>query len=417
MKKKFLITLCSVSLLCMALFSGCSEAINGDVMNEIQDEVPDDDVEELEEIEILPQLESSVDIYMKKSVDSSKPLNDPKGLYELHKTKNYHWISMLTGEYSPNQTQSKYDVGGTDLGIMINKGEKTFIFFGDTFSRQDMDGNWRSNVCAITTDSDYTDGITIESMITGEDGNAKELLSSKKVDNVEMTKIPTGGICIDDKLYLSFMSVKHWGTAGKWNCNYGSVAVSKDDGETWKIIENLRWPGDSYFCQMVPVLDGDMVYVLGITGGRFDGARLMRVSKNQYENYNAYEYLIGIDDQGKPIFEKGEAGLYSNYFIISGEVGEVSVMYSEYLGEWLVTYLENNRNLVLRSAKELWGPWSNSVSMASCHDYPRMYGAFMNPRYVSDDGKRICLLVSEYAPVYQTAVVEVELVRKDEQLD
>lgn len=113
-------------------------------------------------IEILPELKKTVDSYLEKTVEFSNPLRDPNGEYTLDTAGNYHWVSVLTGEYSQNQTQSRYGVGGTDLGIMINKGEKTFFFFGDTFSEQDMTGNWRSNICAVTTDSDYTDGITFD---------------------------------------------------------------------------------------------------------------------------------------------------------------------------------------------------------------------------------------------------------------
>jgi len=317
---------------------------------------------------------------------------------------------MLTGEYSLNQTKTRYGVGGTDLGICIGKEDEIFIFFGDTFKHETMEGNWRSNVAAVTTDRDYTDGIAFDRMITTQTGTAKELLRGKKSDNNEVTKIPTGGICIGDTLYLSFMSVKHWGEPGEWDCNYGAVAKSTDDGETWEVLEQLRWAGDTEFCQMAPVLVEDMVYVSGIGGGRNGNAKLMRVPVSEYENRGAYEYLTGYGEDGSPVFEKGEQALESACVFLPKPVGEMSFLYSEYLGEWLVTYL-STENLVLRTAKDIWGPYSTAVTIAAQEDYPGLYGAFMNPHYVSEDGKKVGFLMSLWLPVYNVAVMEMELVR------
>lgn len=339
-----------------------------------------------------------------------KPLQDPENQFNLKEIKNIHMVEMLTGEYSVNQTKSQYGVGGTDLGVSINKGNETFFFFGDTFKNEPMSDNWRSNVAGVTTDRDYTDGILFDRMISTKTGVAKELLRGKKVDNTEMTKIPTGGISIGEDLYLSFMSVRHWGLPGEWDCNYGSVAKSSDDGETWEILESLQWPGDSQFCQMAPVIEGDMVYVPGIGGGRSGSAKLMRVPVAEYENFTAYEYLTGYEEDGSPIFEKD--ALERACPILQKPVGEMSFLYSEYLGEWLVTYI-SGMDIIARSAKEIWGPYSKPVTIAAQEDFPGLYGAFMNPEYVSEDGKKVSFCMSLWEPVYNVAVMEMELVRDE----
>ncbi|HHY83344.1 MAG TPA: DUF4185 domain-containing protein [Clostridiales bacterium] len=352
-----------------------------------------------------------IERHKKKSLEY-KPLSDPDKEYALDRVTNVHMIEMLTGEYSINQTKSRYGVGGTDLGIIWGTGEKLFIAFGDTFLNEPQSDEWRCNVLAYTTDLDYSDGIIFDGMIEKKPGLAKELLRGKKIDNIEVTKIPTGAFNIGDTHYLAFMSVKHWGAAGEWICNYGGFAKSTDEGMNWTILEDLQWPGDSSFCQMVPVVIDEYVYIAGISGGRNGSAKMMRVKLEDFENRDAYEYLVGLNDDGSPIFEKGEENIYTPHNLLPKPVGEMSIMYNEYLGEWMVTYLYGE-NLVLRVAKNIWGPYSRAVTIAEQKDFPGLYGAFMHPAYVKENGRKVGFLMSLWTPVYNVAVMEMELVKKD----
>lgn len=377
------------------------------------------------ESEGQPEKEAELSVSEKKALEavgileghraknlSYAPLNDPGDEYNLNIVKNIHMIEVETGEYSINKTKSNYGVGGTDLGISFNLGDKTYIAYGDTFMNEGMIGGWRSNVLAVTTDGDYKDGILFDYMVSRPGlKNAKELIPSKKTDNQEMTTIPTGGIAIGETLYLSYMSVRHWGAPGSWDCNYGSVAKSVDYGQNWEVLTQLQWPGDSSFCQMVPVMIEDYIYILGITGGRNGSAKLMRVPVPEYENFEAYEYLTGFNKEGAPIYEKGQEAMYGAYDVLPKAVGEISVLYSDYLEEWLVTYIDGSANLVMRSAKNIYGPYSKSVIIAAQKDFPSLYGAFMNPRWVSEDGKKIAFMMSLFDPVYNTVLMELELER------
>lgn len=84
----------------------------------------------------------------------------------------------MTGRFATTDTMELFDVGGTDLGIPFtytykNQEEEDVtelrILFGDTFSNEYLVGNWRSNVMAVTTDFDFTDGITIDSFVSTAD--------------------------------------------------------------------------------------------------------------------------------------------------------------------------------------------------------------------------------------------------------
>ncbi|MEG1687950.1 MAG: DUF4185 domain-containing protein, partial [Angelakisella sp.] len=202
---------------------------------------------------------------------------------------------------------------------------------------------------------------------------------------------------------------KHWGVPGEWDCNYGGTVKSVDGGQTWKYLTNLQWPGDSQFCQMFPVQVDDMVYVAGIGGGRTGVARMMRVPVASYEDKSAYEYLTAVKDDGTAVFEKD--ALERACPFLPRAVGELSMMYSDYLEEWMVTYI-SGPDLIMRTAKNIWGPYSPPVTLVAQADFPGLYGAFMSPHYVSADGSKIGFLMSLWEPVYNVAMMECDLVRK-----
>ena len=157
--------------------------------------------------------------------------------------KSLHDMGLVTGDDSVNKTGENWNVGGTDLGIPIydEANQKMYIAFGDTFSGNNQQGNWRSNIMAVTTDLDASDGITIDSFLNNNRPIAKEFIPSKKVNNLEMTTIPTGGIVIGDALYVHYMSVRVWGLPGEWDINYNGVVKSVDQGITWERVNSLTW--------------------------------------------------------------------------------------------------------------------------------------------------------------------------------
>ena len=247
-----------------------------------------------------------------------------------------------------------------------------------------------------------------------------ELFRGMRLDLIEFAKIPTGAVSIDHVLYASFMSVKHWGAADEWECGFGGMAMSSDEGKTWTVLKDLKWPGDK-FALLFPVIHGDYAYVWGTPGGRLGPARLMRVPVERYTEYDAYEYLTGVNADGTPVFEKGADAIERSVIVIDDCVGEISAMYSEYLGEWIVTYgVGHGWDIVIRSAKTPWGPYSEPMTLAASDDfaipdsYMKLYCAYMQPAYTSEDGRKIGFLMSHYFPIYQVMVMEAELVKNED---
>ncbi|MGK3951763.1 DUF4185 domain-containing protein [Microbacterium sp. I2] len=343
--------------------------------------------------------------------------------FVLADVSNLTEIAQLTGPGAMNDTEAAA-VAGTDLGSMTNLGDRTYFFFGDTFGQRDPEsiggqgGIWRSNVSAWTTDEDPADGITFGGWAPVDDlGWAEALVEGDHDPNDgegEVTKIPTHGFAIGDTLYISYMSVSYWGEPGAWDANYAGLAKSTDQGETWTALDGPRWPGDSNFVQVAPMIVSDggdeYVYFWTIPSGRFGGVALMRVpaAEESVEDLSAYSYFAGTGADGAPIWSTAMADAE---LVVDGTIGELSVMFSEHLDRWLMTYSDDG-NAYIREGITPWGPWNEPILLVSSMDYPGLYSPYLNPKYVSDDGRTIFFTLSLWEP-YNVFWFSVELDRSE----
>jgi hypothetical protein len=297
-------------------------------------------------------------------------------------------VGQLTGAGSLNDTV-QWDVHGADLGHMFWHRDKLYMVFGDTYGKGGRGGkNWRSNTMARLAGPDPQHGLRIETMILGPNGAAKELISSRKLWGVERTVIPTYGISIDGRMYLHYMSVRLWGTAGHWYVRHSGFAYSDDDGETWSKPKSAIWPAPTGFEQVTLVQEGDYVYTLGIPGGRFGGVRLRRVAPHGLLDKKAYEYW----DSQSWVAEMKAAAM-----IVPAPVGELSVAWNTRHKRWLMMYLNPRRHAVmLRTALKLSGPWGEEQVVVTAKEYKRLYAPYIVP--LSDLGDDVYFTLSQWGP-------------------
>lgn len=147
-------------------------------------------------------------------------------------------VAWVTGEHSANETGPRWAVGGTDLGICWDDGQDgVLVAFGDTFTPRAPSGgageDWHSNVIARSHGRDLSGRMTLDWFATDRPGHAREGLPARKIDHIEVTTIPTGGVCAGSRQYLAYMSDRKWGRPGRWRTNYGGIAFSDDSGTTW----------------------------------------------------------------------------------------------------------------------------------------------------------------------------------------
>ncbi len=288
-------------------------------------------------------------------------------------------VEEMTGAGAVTDTAAQWQVEGTDLGIMWDDGHGGVLTaFGDTFGDWSGDGggggDWRSNVLLRSTDTDLTDGMSFDWALEDAPGHAGEIIGSAKVPGEEHTTIPTAGIEIEGRQYLSYMSVREWGEPGQWWTNFAQLVYSDDGGQTWSSDGMPRWENDadgSSPLQMHAfVRDDGYLYVFGTPNGRFGAAHLARVAEDQVADQAAYEYFTGQGWSADP------ADLQP---VVDPSVAELSVHRDAETGLWLMVYLNEDVDLVLRTATEPTGPWSEAQVLASSADYPGLYGGYVHP--------------------------------------
>ncbi|MBD2867193.1 DUF4185 domain-containing protein [Paenibacillus arenilitoris] len=323
--------------------------------------------------------------------------------------ENVTTVSRVTGKTqpaddfpNPNQTHSNYHVWGTDLGIMWDGGNgKIMIAFGDTDGSAAVP-DWRSNTLAISTDTLPADGLAIDTMIQNPPGRAKQIIPSKKINNDEITVIPTAGITVGTRHYIHFMSVKHWGTDGNWLTNYAGIAYSDDDGLTWTKDANARWmndaTGSSRFQQAAFVKDGGYVYMYTTKNGRVGNIFLTRVPEADMLDKASYEYWSG---NGWTLNDEAAAKP-----VAMGPAGEMSVAYNSHFDKWFMAYKNKARQaLVIREADEPTGPWTGEKIVKRGAG---LYGPFIHPWY--NDGDELYFTMSRWRPEYNVFFMKADLV-------
>ncbi|MGH3777385.1 MAG: DUF4185 domain-containing protein [Pseudonocardiaceae bacterium] len=310
-------------------------------------------------------------------------------------------VAVITGAESINATEARYKIKGTDLGIMWTDGRGQILAaFGDTFGTgwagtssgfgDPATIDWRSNTLARSSDRNPADGMSFNNFVTDRPGHAKELLPSLKQNGVEMTKIPTGGVNIDGRDYMAYMSVRKFTTPGNWITNHNGVAYSDDGGQTWKDVPSTHRKNtdalDEKF-QMIAYARGDgFVYAYGTQNGRFGAAHVARVPERQLLDNSAYEYWTGKD------WQRGDST--NAAAIVPGPVGELSVRYDETLNSWqMMTMDESRGEIVVRLAPQPTGPWGAPITVATSKEYPHLYGGFLNP---DSKGRDIYFTMTQY---------------------
>ncbi|MDV7356390.1 DUF4185 domain-containing protein [Rhodococcus oxybenzonivorans] len=290
-------------------------------------------------------------------------------------------VSQLTGHGSDNRTDKRWQVDGTDLGIIWEtKPGEVAIAFGDTFGKDwnppgAFGEDWRSNVLGHSTDTDLSDGMTIDSMVQDSRCHAAEIIDSRHIPNFETTTIPTSGFTIGNRQFLSYMSVKRWSVVpGMWYTNYGGIAYSDDNGQTWTKDQHAKWHNifGARFQVSAMVPHGDYVYMFGTPNGRIGTIGLARVPVDQVLNTTSYQYWS--NGTWTPVSEHLATP------IVGGVASELSVRYDTGTGTWLMSYLEPiGGRIILRQSSSPQGVWSGGATLVDTADYPKAYGGFIHP--------------------------------------
>ena len=332
-------------------------------------------------------------------------------------------VGPLTGPDAA-EAMREVDVCGTDIGTMTELDGRIYLAFGDTFGFRGeacprFGPNWRSNTLAATSDVDPSDGVDIDWWLTDRRGRAVAVTEGAHQPAFtypagEQTRIPTAMVTVGDRLYMHFMSVHGFAQqGGVWSCNYSRFVFSDDAGASWREGPDVFGRRDADINMLALSHErgvgneaGDYVYALATPCGRFGGARPARVASDAVLHRSAWEFLTAVAADGEAIWGPDEDAALE---VVEAPVGEGSILWNSHLERWMYTYLnEHTRALELREAEFPWGPWSEPHTLALAGDYPMLYGAFMTPSYLQDDGHTLYFVMSMFGP-YNTFIMAASL--------
>lgn len=310
---------------------------------------------------------------------------------------------------NPNETHLRWNLGGTDLGVIweIEPG-RYGILFGDSYGKdfRPVSGggpggasDWRSNVLAFSEDTDLSDGLAFSSMLTAADNPGRAIPVIERPNYYSFTPIPTSAIELDGVQYLHYM---YWEvfSSGRYSDGYSSIYRSKDGGLTWERHHKATFAHDSYFGMVgYGKRPGDpYCYVVGTRtaqGYRNSPAKVARFRGAEILDIDAYEYWNG--DKRKWVKGKEKDATV----VLDGTVGELSLMWLEDYGRWLVLYFDSAKYAICyRSAARVNGPWSEERVLCSGADpgYSQLYGSFIHPLSGKEGASGIFYTMSQWQP-------------------
>ncbi len=272
-----------------------------------------------------------------------------------------------------NRTESRYKLVSTDLGVPFQHKGRTYLLFGDTF------GPPRGDAIAYTTSHSPEEGVDL-TFLHDESGTYRPV----QIPGIGQGdfEVPMAGTSVGGRMYV-YHTTDH---SEKVAMGRSIVAVSEDDGWSFRYlydlstqqfinvsvsqVDNAAWKG-------LPRATGTGLLLFGSGTYRRSSVRLAFQPAEQIGSRASVRYFAGLDATGKPTWSAQEAD--ARPFFGTQCVGELSVTYNRFLHLWLMLYNVNGgqNSIVLRTADQPWGPWSEAQTIFD----PRAdhgYGRFMH---------------------------------------
>jgi len=227
--------------------------------------------------------------------------------------------------------------------------------------------------------------------------------------------VPGGAISLNDSQYVFMMNVIQWNNGLPGNVHASSLLGKSTSNFQFVPVNGVGFPVDSKFINIAPILSqgkNRQLYLVASGYYRNSPIYLSKVLNNQIESMNQYRYYSGNNtwtsnlDNAQPI-------------VVDENVGELSVRWNNYLNKYLLMYFGWTPTgagwLKLRSADELWGPWSEPEVIFAYDSNPDWYqpgwfgsyGGYLLPVEFSE-GSIVYFTLSVWVP-YRSFLMQIDL--------
>ena len=321
---------------------------------------------------------------------------------------------------NPNRTDEKWNLGGTDLGIIWKMANGEYgVLFGDTFGADFRPsgggpggaGDWRSNVLGFSNSTDFSKGLVFSDMYHEPLNPNRAAPVIVRENYFAFTYIPTAAISLNGKEYMHYM---YWEVGDRSHDNqvYSSYVVSEDSGRSWRSCKGLiQFDKDSYFGMVALATKpgDDYCYMMGARTGagyRQSTARLARFKYADVLDKSKYEFW----NSSRGTWIKGDESKATD--VLDGTVGEMSLMYFEQYDRWVAMYFDSAAYAICyRSAARINGPWSmeHVICRGSDPRYAQLYGSFIHPACAAKDwdSNAVYWTISQWQP-YNVFLMKAE---------
>jgi hypothetical protein len=275
-------------------------------------------------------------------------------------------VDRQTQKPTPSRTASRFGVAATDLGSSFEHKGRLFFLFGDTWRVPDGRDAGVARDALAWTDSHDPARIKLD-FLCRPDGKWQPL----DVPGISLGpfEVPANGVSIDGKMFVVFAT----GFRPPVIAGRSVLAVSDDDGKTFKQVYGLS--ADKF--RVVALWKAEpWLHISGIGKYRQDSVCLARVRLDQVLDRGAIRYFSGTDGDGRPRWSDKEDDAV--FLFRHDVVGEHSLAYCSTVARWVMLYNSTKpRGIVMRSAPQPWGPWSEiEIIFSPWRD--KGYGTFMH---------------------------------------
>jgi hypothetical protein len=264
-----------------------------------------------------------------------------------------------------SQTAMRARVLGTDIGASFESEGRVIFLFGDTISPSPSENYLASDTMASSVSTDPSRGLFLD-FFTNNDGSPYFV----RIPGVRMGagEVPHAGIRLNGSTYIVVNTGTDINLPDRHINEYSVLTRFDETNRRFTVLRTISSRPNGRFVTTALRQSGNDVYIFGLGVYRGSDVYLSVVGAADFESGRGTRYFTGLVN-GQPTWSTSEGDAVPvvldnplNVPNATPGVGNVSVIYSNELRLWLMTYDSvrsepEARGFYFSYASEPWGPW------------------------------------------------------------